>query len=191
MKIELQNVKSVGTSDGHCFSATLLLDGDKVGTVSNGGFGGPNEIAPAEAYRRVADYAKTMPRMPWPAGIGIPVTGDPLKDTFQPTADFLVGKAFGDWMEEDDLRKKLRKRLLFTKPGETSVFESKVLPGADIEAIVAMSERERAKAMGGAIGVLLNALPFEEAMKLWRGEPAPAEPAAALAKPAGRRGPRR
>lgn len=42
MNITLKGLKSFNTDDGQAFSASILFDGKKVGTVQNDGNGGPN-----------------------------------------------------------------------------------------------------------------------------------------------------
>jgi hypothetical protein len=44
MKVELKNVKysAFASQETHCFEATVYIDGKRVGTVSNEGYGGPD-----------------------------------------------------------------------------------------------------------------------------------------------------
>lgn len=67
MKIELKNVKLflAGSEETICFTATLYVDGKKVGDASNDGRGGNNRVhAPRDVLDRLDAYCRTLPSKP-------------------------------------------------------------------------------------------------------------------------------
>ena len=69
MKLEVKNVKIHDdiSTDSMCFSASLYVDGKRVGTIRNDGRGGSNryEFARGE-YERIAEFVATLPELPLP-----------------------------------------------------------------------------------------------------------------------------
>ena len=65
MNIVLKNVKinQALSEETNCFSATIYLDGGRVGTVANRGCGGGNEYhwSDKDAGERLHEYAKSLP----------------------------------------------------------------------------------------------------------------------------------
>jgi hypothetical protein len=64
MKLAVKNVKIHDdiSTDSMCFSASLYVDGKRVGTIRNDGRGGSNryELARGE-YERIAEFVATLP----------------------------------------------------------------------------------------------------------------------------------
>lgn len=107
MKIELKNVKhsEFASQETECFSATLYIDGKKVGTVSNDGHGGCNLYHPWEIKQTIDAYAATLP----------PTVFDDIE--LQPNADILVDEVLGDYLRRRDHQKLCRNRTVFRIPG--------------------------------------------------------------------------
>ena len=64
MKVDVKNVKINNTMSEEtlCFSASLYLDGKRVGTVANRGTGGPHEYqVPQKVMNAFAEYAAKLP----------------------------------------------------------------------------------------------------------------------------------
>jgi hypothetical protein len=101
-------------------------------------------------------WAKTLP----------PYTfeGDP----YPHTADTAIGELFDEWLITRDLKKRITKKMLFTIKGKKGVFAVGFKQPQALEAIVrdkgmlaAFAERHKAER-------ILNTLPFEEALQIFR-----------------------
>ena len=86
MKVAVKNVKIVEqmSEETMCFTATLYLDGKRVGIVSNRGCGGCHRYdVGREDMQRLADYAKSLPKRKGTLGgelFTFPVDPDTLVD---------------------------------------------------------------------------------------------------------------
>ena len=63
MEITLKNVKHAEfmSHETECFQATVYIDGEKAGTVSNDGHGGANLYIPQSLYLRLREHCQTIP----------------------------------------------------------------------------------------------------------------------------------
>jgi hypothetical protein len=157
MQIELRHLKIVHrlSQETVCFTASLFLDGEPAGTVSNRGDGGAHEYSSSAAESRLTAYAKAAPARTFPAEWG--------GGTYQPSADSLIDDLVTDHQTRADLAKLLKTRVLFTgtdgKLRQTRTFKAEELqrllpdltskPPADWQRI-------------------LNTLPFDEALAIFR-----------------------
>jgi hypothetical protein len=154
MKIGLRKVHySKALSDeSPAYSADIWIDGRKRGHVENHGTGGNDNIYPPQLRDELEAYAKTQP--PLDLGDG----GAPMK----PDADLLLVVALEHHLMAAELRRKLRKLTMWrTKDGV--IYQAKcTLAGV-----------EQLRSVGCTV---LNDLPFDEALAIFRrdAEQAPA-----------------
>lgn len=158
MNIELRNLKhfASGSEETECFTATIYVDGKKVGDASNDGHGGQTRVhLPAAIYEAVKAHALTQP--------------DP--------SEFEVVEGFIDQLVSDalivrDLKRTLSKSFLYTVGGKRGVFATKGIK--DISAHVAQGEavfRAKVKSWKVQPVKVLNFLPFDEAFAIYKNEP--------------------
>ena len=162
MQIALRSIKIVASlsEETLCFTASLYLDGQPAGTVSNRGNGGGHEYHDWSVCRRIQAYAETLPKrvLPDTCGLG--------EIEYQPSADTLIDDLVTDHqmrVAPTDLAKRLKTRVLFTNRAGR-VMQTGVLKGLDLG--VAVEHYQRNKPHGCVI--VLNALPFDEALAIYR-----------------------
>lgn len=129
-----------------CFSATVLIDGEKVGTVSNRGHGGSHVFFPPALVTRLDAYAKTLPLLSY--------RGDPIPMD----ADLLIDQLTTTLLQKQELQKALKHRVLFLTP--EGIMETSKTAAGQMPLTV---ERIRTQHPGATI---LNTLPLEEALTL-------------------------
>lgn len=63
MEISLKNVKHAEfmSHETECFQASVYIDGERAGTVSNDGHGGANLYVPEALYLRLREHCQTIP----------------------------------------------------------------------------------------------------------------------------------
>lgn len=159
MKIELRNVKhaAFASQETPCFSAAVFIDGKKAGEASNQGHGGPNHIQPRSLEDALTAHAATLPDV----ATDYEIDGKPF--SLRPTADYLISEAFTDWATERDLSRLLKGKLVFIKGGK--ILATKKIDPATLKVLLADGDNLRQR--HGA-DVVLNALPFAEALDLYR-----------------------
>jgi len=160
MKIELRNVQYVASmsEETRCFTASIYVDGKRAGEASNRGHGGPTSIHPRELEERLNAYAATLPPLSYDMG--------GRTHTMPQTGEILVDELLSDWLTERDLRTALKRRILFTKQGQTPIYETKSLPKATLEQWTRNPEKARATLRD--CDQILNCLPFAEALAIYR-----------------------
>ena len=142
MKIELRRFSHSArlSHETVAFAADVWVDGVKRGTAENECQGGPNNIHPRELAVEIDAYAKTLPPS---VAYGTTLSYD---------ADFLMSTIVSNVLIEKDLKKLLKRKTVFIAEGK--MFEMK----APHRPLNIHAER----------GVILNDLPFEEALKLYK-----------------------
>lgn len=143
MKIELRRVTYNArlSQETPAFAADLWIDGVKRGEVQNDGGGGPHMIHPHPLEDEIEAYAKTLPMLP--ARWGLPAMA--------PTAEILIGDLLNDHLIVRDLTRALKRKTLLVSKGK--LYSVKAPPSK-----VTVAEGE----------VVLNLLPFDEALALYR-----------------------
>jgi hypothetical protein len=153
MKIELKNVKHMESlsEETNCYSASLYVDGKKIGDVSNQGQGGPDMFhGDREAYEKADAWIKAN-KPPYESSFG----GDPLEMDME----LYCGELLTNWLITKDLKTALRSRVLIIKPDEKGVFEFKFKKVRKVESKhIQIVKASHPKA------TILNDLPFEEAL---------------------------
>ena len=165
MDIQLKNVKhaAFASEETDCFTATVYIDGKKSGEVSNEGCGGCNTYHPWELQKTLNDYAKTLPKIDC-LYMGVK-EDDPLRFMEQ-SDETLIGDLFNACMAERDLKKLLGKHIAFVKANVKGVYQTKVLPKATIDRLLADSVYLAKQQTEGY--QILNLMPFADALSVYR-----------------------
>ena len=165
MKLELRNVQyaAFASEETHCFSATIYIDGVKRGTVSNDGHGGCDHIIPWELHKELNEYAATLPER----DIGYCDPGTGANMTMKQDAETLIGELMNEWLYTRDVKRLTAKRIVFTKSGQTGIYQTKVLPKPTIEAALGAEQLQTTRLKLKA-ETILNTLPITEAVRLFR-----------------------
>ena len=169
MKIELKNIKHAefASEETHCYTASLYIDGKRVGTVGNDGHGGPDHFT---AYKRSDDddWGWTENRASYEKAC------EWLAETHYEGSDlhsFLMeypaeamgmrcGELVNEWLVERDIKRSLKKTICFIDPDREGIFEfKKVKPTKENVA--------RAKDQHPTY-IILNALPIAQAVRKWK-----------------------
>ena len=157
MKIELKNIKHSPSlsEETACYSASLYVDGKKIGVVSNQGHGGPDMFqGDRSKYEEANNWVKA--NMP---PLDTPYSDEPLEMDIE----LLCGELFDDWVAAKKLRTIMRSRVLIIKPGQKEIVELRFKGIRKIhDAHIAVTRKKYPDA------TVLNTLPFEEALKLCR-----------------------
>ena len=151
MKIELKAIQyaAFSSEETNCYTANLYIDGRKIGTVGNDGHGGPDRFHGDHAALAAADaWCKAnLPR--WQMN----------GQSFETDLEMRCGQLVDEWLVARDLKTALRtKVLLRNTDGLIYQVRHRDKVSATVEAV-----KERHP--GAAI---LNTLPFEEALQLYR-----------------------
>ena len=163
MRITLKNIKhSAFASQGTlCYEASLYFDGKKVGTVSNGGHGGCDDVYYLDRRDEgaVEAYIKTLPQRTHESESD----GHPVKISGDTTLETVCGELVNDWLVSKDLKAILRKKVLALKD-DGKLYTYKVIE-PDKERVTRSAER--VAKFENTVKVL-NLLPFDEALKLYK-----------------------
>jgi hypothetical protein len=122
--IALQNIKRVAhfSEETHCYTAVLYVDGERWGTVSNRGHGGPDDFH-GEGGRGYGDIetlntliAQTF--KPY-------VFGDEGRNqiTLEQNLEMVCGDLVNQWLRDKDFARAMKAKVLFTKPDVAGVWE--------------------------------------------------------------------
>ena len=113
MNIELKNVKEYKnmSQETTAFHATLYVDGKRVGTASNGGYGDPIHInAPRKVVDQMVDYANSLPEVEAKLG--------DYSFRYKPSPDSLISDILTKNLQTRDLKRDLKNRILFVEDGK-------------------------------------------------------------------------
>jgi hypothetical protein len=137
MKLELRRVSYNArlSQETSAYAADIWVDGVKRGSVENDGRGGANLVRPGSLADEIRAYCKTLP---------------PVEYDFGPlpmSEDILFGRLLDAWLAERDLKKLLKKKMLFVR--DQKLYQAGVTSQVPTGVVV------------------LNTLPFEEAVKLY------------------------
>jgi hypothetical protein len=162
MKIELKNIKhsEFASHETNCYQATIYIDGKRVGTVENQGYGGCDFVHPASVAHQINEYAKTLPKRI--CSFIDPDTGKLAE--LEQDCETIFGELVNDWLIAKDLKRALSKRVLFTKE-DGNVYETKALKADQLKLNLnqgRLPEMLKAK-------TILNLLPFDQALTIYKG----------------------
>lgn len=117
--IALQNIKRVAhfSEETHCYTAVLYVDGERWGTVSNRGHGGPDDFH-GEGGRGYADI-ETLNTL-------IGETYKPYEAygmTLEQNLEMVCADLVNQWLRDKDFARAMKAKVLFTKPDVAGVWE--------------------------------------------------------------------
>ncbi|MBV7408748.1 hypothetical protein [Maritimibacter sp. DP1N21-5] len=165
MKIELKNIKysSFASQETNCYDAALYIDGRKIGNVGNTGTGGSDYFYPSanpsihqnrDAHARADAWCKAnLPAVELGEGFD-PVPAD---------LELHCGALLDDYLLTRDLRSNLKRKVLFTMPGDTSVYFITPAKGQQLQPSHISTCRQR-----HPDATILNDLPEPEALAIYR-----------------------
>lgn len=156
MKIELKNIKVVESlsDETNCFTATVYVDGKKIGELSNRGHGGPDDFH--------GDYDAFNKAEAW------------LKDNMDPVElweghttpmdmELYCGQLIEDWRLAKSLKADMRGKVLFIEPGKEGIMALRWKGVRKIEDRHIESVRK-----SHPNATILNTLPIEKALETYR-----------------------
>lgn len=113
MNVQLKNVKysAFASQETHCFEATVYIDGKRVGTVSNEGFGGPDSYSSQELYEKLTHIASQMPP--------IDMSAYGIDKTMPASAETLIGDLMNKYLQQKEVKRLCAKKTLFRIAGKT------------------------------------------------------------------------
>lgn len=155
MKIELKNIQynDAMSEETSCYSASLYVDGTKIGIVSNHGHGGCDDFqGDRAAFERANAWCiANLPK--WP-GIG----GE-LLDT---DLEIHCGDLLNEYIERRDFKRLIRSHAVF-KASDSRIYQTKY--GGKRKPDPELFEYVQAKNPGA---VVLNTLPENEAFAIFK-----------------------
>lgn len=166
MKIELKNFKcsKFASQETLCFEASVYIDGKPEGTVSNSGTGGSNLFHPYETGVRIQRYAETLPPIP---PEDLPFEAD---TPMAMHADMLISKLCEDIMASKDLKHLIGSSVVWVAADgrvyQTRGINKTVMGQLATAGVDAM--RKVAGIQNESKAILLNTLPFDEALALFK-----------------------
>ena len=120
--IELKNIKHTAwaSEETHCYQATLYVDGEKWGTVSNQGHGGCDDFwSETKSWDDIKQLNEII-------GDTFPTfnfdDGSPLKQDLEMVCADLVNQ----WLRDKEFDRAMKSKVLFTKPDTQGVWQVSV-----------------------------------------------------------------
>lgn len=162
MQIELRGIKhsAFASEETPCFGATVYLDGEKAGTVSNHGRGGACLFFPITLKDRLDAYASTLPIRKSPSFNS--TEGKPWE--YQPNAETLIFDLLHDHLLAKELRRKMKGRILFVSGEKVMMVKAKVDP----QTLQNDDKLRRQIEEHLHTTCILNVIPFDEALHIYR-----------------------
>jgi len=161
MKLELKAIKhtSWASHETHCFQAALYVEGKPVAVVGNDGQGGcdyeydhPKCKADYRAtMKAVHDYFKSLPKEP----------SEWSEDGFAQSLEFWCADQVNEFLSVRELKRKFKSHVLYQRKGTGALYQTKYHPTVTkgewiIDKQAGMTRR------------ILNDMPFDEALALWK-----------------------
>lgn len=163
MNLELKNVKYAAfqSHETHCFTASVYVDGKKVGTAENSGQGGPTSVYwdDKEAKAKVEKWVAKLPAVESDFGDGMSML---LKDV-----EWVIDDLVTDWLLTKDLKRILKNRVVFTKKGVDGVFQTNTIKTPVMKILRDRPIKEWYSKWPNA-DQFLNLLPFEKALAIYK-----------------------
>lgn len=153
MKIELKNIKVMSSlsEETTCYSASLYVDGKKIGEVSNRGHGGPDNFHGNRAAFEAAEAWVNANMPPLETSFG--------EDPLQMDMELLCGTLLEDHLLRKELRSSLRRKVLFINDGLYEISNGKHATDTIVDHL--------RKKHGSSIKIL-NTLPFDDALAIYK-----------------------
>jgi len=154
MKVELKNIKHMPSlsEETNAYTATLYVDGRKIGTVKNSGQGGPDEFhGDRDAHAELSAYLQTLPEIDYGS----------FKS--RPDVESVCGELLEEHLITKELKRKLRTHVLYSENG--AIYQTpkkqKSRTFTDAEMIPVLRERH-------PNADFLNSLLFDEALAIFK-----------------------
>lgn len=155
MKIELKAVRyaAFASQETSCYTATLYVDGRRIGTVSNEGNGGPDLFHGDHTAYNAADVWCRANLPKWSLG-------DDSEATRETDLEIYCGELLTEWLYRRDYRKAIKTKLILHYPGKSGLWE--VSFRSSIEQALAGAKARYPDA------TILNQLPETEGLAIYR-----------------------
>lgn len=156
MNIELKNIQyaAFASEETACYSASLYVDGKKIGTVSNDGHGGPDRFHGDQAAYEKANQWLAENHSPVDLFHGQPMLMDMEMHCARLLDEHLMAK---------ELKRAMRSKVLFYRPDEKAIMQ------LGWKGVRKIDERHIHQAeIKHPDAVILNTLPFSEALAAYR-----------------------
>jgi hypothetical protein len=117
-KIELKNIKHTAwaSHETHCYQASLYVDGEHWGTVSNQGHGGCDDLhGENKSYDEIKELNDRIEETYEP----YQYEGYTLKKDLEMVCHDLVNQ----WLRDKDFNRAMKSKVLFTKPDTQGVWQ--------------------------------------------------------------------
>ena len=161
MKLELKAIKHTAwaSEETHCYQAALYVNGKPLAIVSNDGHGGCDRDYAHPKFKgdyraqmkAVHDYFKSLPNDP----------SEWNEDGMEQRLEFWCADQVNDWLSACELKKKLKSHVLFQFKYKDGVFQTKFHPTVTNGEWVINKQ-------AGQTRRILNDLPFDEALAIWK-----------------------
>ena len=162
MKLELKNIKHTewASEETHCYQAALYVDGKPVAIVSNDGHGGCDRDYDHPKFKgdyratmkAVHDYFKTLPNTD---------ACDLFPDGMAQQLEYWCAEQINDWLSAKELKRKFKSHVVYQLKGTGALYQTKYHPTVTKgEWVVDRKEAHTRR--------ILNDMPFDEALTLWR-----------------------
>ena len=154
MNITIKNVSYNArlSEETSCFTATVCVDGKKVGEASNRGCGGSTSIVPYALDLQIGAYAKTLPATKYEGMI------------LDETSDSVIDGLLNEFLLRRDMVNAMRKKLVFTKSDKPGIYTTKPLTPEKLKAYIS----NPATPASFKVKSILNALPESEAFAIYK-----------------------
>ena len=162
MKVELKNLKhsEFASQETHCYEATVWINGKRAFYARNDGGGGADLYAPLDNQDRgeftsllndLINHCLTLPK--WGSEFG-------GEDNMDVTPEILIGNLVNNKLLAKDLKRKLKKKVLFLTSDGLYENSYKVSKPVDQCLINIISEKH-------PDAIILNSLAFDEALEIY------------------------
>ncbi|MFY8162650.1 MAG: hypothetical protein ACOVKC_00275 [Brevundimonas sp.] len=141
------------SEETHAYSATLYVNGEPWGKVSNQGHGGPDDFTPSgnRDYRDIGFLNKVI------AATYPPI--EAYEMSLPESLEMICGGLVNDFLANRELTSKLRRNVVYKHDGKLWTHS---LKGGPVELVASYVRSKHPDA------VILNELPPKEAMKIWQ-----------------------
>jgi len=161
MKLELKAIKHTewASEETHCYQASLFVDGKPVAIVSNDGHGGCDRDYDHPKFKgdyratmkAVHEYFKSLPNEP----------SEWSEDGFAQSLEGWCGDQVNDWLSTRELKRKMKSYVLIQLLSKEGIYQTKYHPTTTKGEWVINKQ-------AGETRRILNDMPFDEALTLWR-----------------------
>lgn len=166
-KIELKNIKyaEFASEETFCFDATVWLDGKRFCTVSNQGHGGGDMQHPLKGgnyadLRLELDKLNKLIAETFPERV-FTNAKDGFDGHYTEDLESICSGLVTQWLIGRDLKSAMRRKWIFQKTPDGSLFECKRQKGQKPETMLDVIRKKNPEAQ------LLNAMPETDALALW------------------------